>query len=250
MPACKLRSVSKSNDRISGSRACSTMWKYLFAMYRYTLFVYVCLCVYRFYNAILFFVNMLPSEIYPAILYWTSWKQVVENNCGNIGMTDQLFTMHVTQLLQYRTTRGNRCLVCIVEFLWQTWGSISEFIFERAQLFRCCGSPRVRDARPGMAGGEPPGPWWTPFALTANSVHVSPGNQGQFARIYRFPTIPPQISMGHQVSTHGNPFRLRHMAGIQAAQHAACGDPVTGEKGPLLRRMWLVLQSFRSDCQT
>jgi hypothetical protein len=149
MPACKLRSVSKSNDRISGSRACSTMWKYLFAMYRYTLSVYVCLCVYRFYNAILFFVNMLPSEIYPAILYWTSWKQVVENNCGNIGMTDQLFTMHVTQLLQYRTTRGNRCLVCIVEFLWQTWGSISEFIFERAQLFRCCGSPRVRDARPG-----------------------------------------------------------------------------------------------------
>ena len=53
--------------------------------------IYVCvwereiLLTYRCDNAILFFVNMLPSEIYPAILSWKSWKQVgasTENDRG------------------------------------------------------------------------------------------------------------------------------------------------------------------------
>ena len=184
---------------------------------------------------------MLPSEIYPAILYWTSRKQVVENNCGETSAwwtsSSPFFTMHVTQFLQYRnyrTTRGNRCLVCIVEFLWETWGSIiSEFSFERAQLFRCCGSPRVRGARPGANHLDHDGhPWRLQRIACTCRQAIQPNLQE-----YRFPTILPQISMGHQVSTHGNPFRLRHMVNRQRSMQRAetRWHPVTGEKGPLLR---------------
>lgn len=222
----------------------------------------VCLCVwelsyiYKFYSAILFFVNMPPSETYPAILYWTSRKQVVENNCGETSAwrtsSSPFFTMHVTQFLQYRnyrTTRGNRCLVCIVEFLWETWGSIiSEFTFERAQLFRCCGSPRVRGARPGANHLDHDG---HPSRLQRIACTCRQAIQANLQE-YRFPTIPPQISMGHQVSSSFHAWKP-----LQTQTHgwytgsAACSVRRPGDGGErAIAPMWFVLRSFRSDCQT